>query len=738
MVQVPALLQRVSSALQSSGLGEEEQEQKARDAEIARNLWKNYRILPPTSPWRERWNQLMLYLVLYNCFQIPFSLAYSLDEDAKDGFRIFDIIVDSGFAVDILLNFRTSYIEDEEIERDSKVIMKRYAKGWFLIDFLATFPWQAIGDLKFMKIIKVARLSRLAKGGSLRAASSARILRLAGGWMLVAHWVACIWFAIGAWGFEQQKNTNETNQYTSWMTRVPPLGRAITEGDVFSPQTYDACMERCTSTHTSIDSNKSKYSSMAVYLECISGLKFQTYLPDGNVSYDWCDENNFFPYIQTKEDWVNQYLSSFYWSLTMLMKTPFVGPDTVTEKFFACFVVILGAILFALLLGQFTAFLNSMGKSSAQLRDRIAETETFCATRKIPDKFKQKLVKQIRADWSVTLGMDSTAILKDFPFALRVEVLSHVFQPLIDVNPAWMRCSEQLKLHMLTLFKPGVALKKETIVHGGHYGSTVYVLIKGTLQCSLSQHVIDAEAEATLAESTRGSRSISVGSKSKGKGKGKDKAKSRVLEREGSVVPHAASMYGGPKPSSFNVSSVSQSRILQFEANEMAKILDQHQEHDADAVAEAFEKEYLGLVDSLKVKPPPAKGEKSDKSKRSDEPQPDPISSRRSRAANQAAKKVYVPPSVELANKLSSLEREVDDMTSDVAGLLQLTQAIPDVLGELARRFVPPDAALLATLNTTASPAPSQQAPASPAPSNGSGAPPSSGGRVRVGFDGSQ
>ena len=38
-----------------------------------------------------------------------------------------------------------------------------------------------------------------------------------------------------------------------------------------------------------------------------------------------------------------------YWSLTTLMKTPWVGPDTVGEKMFASLAVVMGAILFAAL-----------------------------------------------------------------------------------------------------------------------------------------------------------------------------------------------------------------------------------------------------------------------------------------------------------------------------------------------------------------------------------------------------
>ena len=92
--------------------------------------------------------------------------------------------------------------------------------------------------------------------------------------MLVTHWIACIWFAIGVWGFELQKNANTTNEYTSWMLRVPPVGRAIADGDVFRVSWYNDCMANCNAKHTSADIEASKYPNMARQLECQSGLKF--------------------------------------------------------------------------------------------------------------------------------------------------------------------------------------------------------------------------------------------------------------------------------------------------------------------------------------------------------------------------------------------------------------------------------------------------------------------------------
>ena len=64
------------------------------------------------------------------------------------------------------------------------------------------------------------------------------------------------------------------------------------------------------------------------------------------------------------------YLSSMYWSLTMLMKTPYIGPDTLLEKVFGCLMVVLGAFMFAVLLGNIIALIKTFEKRGSTLRSR--------------------------------------------------------------------------------------------------------------------------------------------------------------------------------------------------------------------------------------------------------------------------------------------------------------------------------------------------------------------------------
>ena len=71
---------------------------------------------------------------------------------------------------------------------------------------------------------------------------------------------------------------------------------------------------------------------------------------------DGCDRDSYDGNSSSPEDSLGlEYMSSLYWSLTTLIKTPWVHPDTILEKIFASVIVVVGAILFAAILGNITA-----------------------------------------------------------------------------------------------------------------------------------------------------------------------------------------------------------------------------------------------------------------------------------------------------------------------------------------------------------------------------------------------
>lgn len=60
--------------------------------------------------WRTRWDLLMTFLAVWNSFAIPYEIAFEPAWFASNGAIALGLAIDALFVVDIILNFRTTYI----------------------------------------------------------------------------------------------------------------------------------------------------------------------------------------------------------------------------------------------------------------------------------------------------------------------------------------------------------------------------------------------------------------------------------------------------------------------------------------------------------------------------------------------------------------------------------------------------------------------------------------------------
>uniref|UniRef100_A0A8C0G0M9 Potassium voltage-gated channel subfamily H member 6 n=1 Tax=Chelonoidis abingdonii TaxID=106734 RepID=A0A8C0G0M9_CHEAB len=171
------------------------------------------------SPFKAVWDWLILLLVIYTAVFTPYSAAFLLNEEQEEkrwncGYscnplNIIDLIVDIMFIVDIIINFRTTYvnINDEVVSHPGKIAI-HYFKGWFLIDMVAAIPFDLlifrsgsdetttlIGLLKTARLLRLVRVARKLDRYSEYGAAVLFLLMCT--FALIAHWLACIWYAIG-------------------------------------------------------------------------------------------------------------------------------------------------------------------------------------------------------------------------------------------------------------------------------------------------------------------------------------------------------------------------------------------------------------------------------------------------------------------------------------------------------------------------------------------------------------
>lgn len=109
------------------------------------------------SPFKAVWDWLILILVIYTAIFTPYVAAFLLNEPShknsdgqqytryNDPLSIIELIVDVMFIIDILINFRTTYVNknDEVVSHPGKIAV-HYFKGWFLIDVVAAIPFDLL------------------------------------------------------------------------------------------------------------------------------------------------------------------------------------------------------------------------------------------------------------------------------------------------------------------------------------------------------------------------------------------------------------------------------------------------------------------------------------------------------------------------------------------------------------------------------------------------------------------
>ena len=115
----------------------------------------------------------------------------------------------------------------------------------------------------------------------------------------------------------------------------------------------------------------------------------------------------------------DQYFSSLYWSLTMLAKTPWIGPDTILEKVIGSLGVLLGAVLLAALLGNVQALVGGAASPAAKKRGKVSELVNLCRLHNVPQKLEDRLVDHINEHWNWMQGQDRQQILSMLPTHLR-------------------------------------------------------------------------------------------------------------------------------------------------------------------------------------------------------------------------------------------------------------------------------------------------------------------------------
>lgn len=98
-------------------------------------------IFRPNDDLKLRWDLVVMIGAIINCFAIPLQVSFKPDEFEHASYNALSRIIDFLFLLDMIINFRTAYVDDygDEIT-DPRKIAINYLKFYFWMDLIATIP----------------------------------------------------------------------------------------------------------------------------------------------------------------------------------------------------------------------------------------------------------------------------------------------------------------------------------------------------------------------------------------------------------------------------------------------------------------------------------------------------------------------------------------------------------------------------------------------------------------------
>ncbi|MEJ1287961.1 hypothetical protein NN561_018988 [Cricetulus griseus] len=385
-------------------------------------------ILLHFSTFKAGWDWLILLATFYVAVTVPYNVCFIGNEDLSTtrSTTVSDIAVEILFIIDIILNFRTTYVSKSgQVIFEARSICIHYVTTWFIIDLIAALPFDllyafnvtVVSLVHLLKTVRLLRLLRLLQKLDRYSQHSTIVLTLLMSmFALLAHWMACIWYVIG-------KMEREDNSLLKWEVGwLHELGKRL-ESPYYGNNTMGG------------------------------------------------------PSIRSA------YIAALYFTLSSLTSVGFgnVSANTDAEKIFSICTMLIGALMHALVFGNVTAIIQRMYSRWSLYHTRTKDLKDFIRVHHLPQQLKQRMLEYFQTTWSVNNGIDSNELLKDFPDELRSDITMHLNKEILQLSLfecASRGCLRSLSLHIKTSFcAPG-----EYLLRQGDALQAIYFVCSGSME----------------------------------------------------------------------------------------------------------------------------------------------------------------------------------------------------------------------------------------------------------------
>ncbi|XP_070493182.1 potassium voltage-gated channel protein eag isoform X2 [Chironomus tepperi] len=418
---------------------------------LSADVMPQYRQEAPKTPphillhycaFKATWDWVILGLTFYTAIMVPYNVAFK-NKTSEDVFLlVVDSIVDVIFFIDIVLNFHTTFVgPGGEVVSDPKVIRMNYLQSWFVIDLLSCLPYdvfnafdhdeEGIGSLfSALKVVRLLRLGRVVrKLDRYLEYGAAMLILLLCFYMLVAHWLACIWYYIG------RTDADNGVQY-SWLWKLANVTQ--------SPYSY-------------VWSNDTRLP------ELVNGPPRRT-----------------------------MYVTALYFTMTCMTSVGFgnVAAETDNEKVFTILMMVVAALLYATIFGHVTTIIQQMTSATAKYHDMLNNVREFMKLHEVPKALSERVMDYVVSTWAMSKGIDTDKVLNYCPKDMKADICVHLNRKVFNEHPAFRLASDGCLRALAMHFQMSHSAPGDLLYHTGESIDSLCFIVTGSLEVIQDDEVV--------------------------------------------------------------------------------------------------------------------------------------------------------------------------------------------------------------------------------------------------------
>uniref|UniRef100_A0AAG5CP90 Cyclic nucleotide-binding domain-containing protein n=1 Tax=Anopheles atroparvus TaxID=41427 RepID=A0AAG5CP90_ANOAO len=408
---------------------------KALVKERIRQKTAGHWVIHPCSSFRFYWDLCMLLLLVANLIILPVAISF-FNDDLSTRWIAFNCLSDTIFLVDIVVNFRTGIMQQDNAEQvilDPKLIAKHYLKTWFFLDLISSIPL----DYIFLIFNQMQKYSQDFSDSFqlLHAGRALRILRLAKLLSLV-----------------RLLRLSRLVRYVSQWEEVYFLNMASVFMRIFNL----ICM-------------------MLLIGHWSGCLQFLVPMLQGFPSNSWVAINEL-----QESYWLEQYSWALFKAMSHMLCIGYgrFPPQSLTDMWLTMLSMISGATCYALFLGHATNLIQSLDSSRRQYREKVKQVEEYMAYRKLPRDMRQRITEYFEHRYQGKF-FDEECILGELSEKLREDVINYNCRSLVASVPFFANADSNFVSDVVTKLRYEVFQPGDIIIKEGTIGSKMYFIQEG-------------------------------------------------------------------------------------------------------------------------------------------------------------------------------------------------------------------------------------------------------------------